>query len=98
VKASAEKAGRVPLMWAQRPVRAALRSCRQGLMGITNRNEVLKELESIEAELQQLSERLNAARDRFAKLEMRTIRPVSSIVVRRLKAVKRTRAVMPVQS
>lgn len=40
-------------------------------LDVTGRNEILKELEEIEAELQQLNERLSAARDRYAKLEIR---------------------------
>ena len=40
-------------------------------LDVTGRNEVLKELEAVESELQQLTERLTAARDRFAKLEIR---------------------------
>ena len=40
-------------------------------LDVTGRNEVLKELEAVESELQQLTERLTAARDRFSKLEIR---------------------------
>jgi len=61
------------------PLKAALRSCRQGLVGriketeyqisalaVTARNEVLKELEAIESELQQLA----AAEDCCNKLDV----------------------------
>ncbi len=40
-------------------------------LDVTGRNEVLKELEAVESELQQLTERLTATRDRFSKLEIR---------------------------
>ncbi len=44
-------------------------------LDVTSRNEILKELEAIEAELQQLNERLTAGRDRFDKLTIRASDP-----------------------